>query len=101
MTVSVSAIGNHDSTLTATVTGTGNSVTPTEIIGVRAGTSAMFRVTAGFDAGDETLTLTASHPDYDSANAEVDVRVVLRPLELSVEPSPLKVVIDKSADIDD
>ena len=85
VTVSVSAIGNHDSTLTAMVTGTGNSVTPTEIIGVRAGTSAMFTVTAGFDAGDETLTLTASHPDYDSAGAEVDVRVDLRPIELSVE----------------
>ena len=69
VTVSVSAIGNHDSTLKATVTGTGNSVTPTEIIGVRAGTLAIFTVTAGLDAGDETLTLTTSHPDYDSANA--------------------------------
>ena len=96
VTVSVSAIGNHDSTLKAMVTGTGNSVTPTEIIGVRAGTSAMFTVTAGFDAGDETLTLTASHPDYESANAEVDVRVDLRLLELSVEPSPLEVVIGTS-----
>ena len=96
VTVSVSAIGNHDSTLKAMVTGTGNSVTPTEIIGVRVGTPAMFRVTAGFDAGDETLTLTASHPDYDSTSTEVDVSVSLRPIGLSVEPSPLKVVIGTS-----
>ena len=99
VTVSVSAIGNPNSTLTAMVTGTGNSVTPTEIIGVRAGTPAMFRVTAGLAAGDETLTLTASHPLYDSANAKVDVRVDLRPLELSVEPSPLKVVIGTSEEL--
>ena len=99
VTVSVSAIGNHSSTLTAMVTGTGNSVTPTEIIGVRAGTPTMFRVTAGLAAGDETLTLTASNPLYDSANAEVDVRVDLRPLELSVEPSPLKVVIGTSEEL--
>ena len=99
VTVSVSAIGNHDSTLKATVTGTGNNVTPTEMTDVVAGTSAMFTVTAGLAAGDETLTLTASHPDYESVNAEVDVRVVLRPLELSVEPSPLKVVIGTRARI--
>ena len=93
VTVSVSAIGNPSSTLKATVTGTGNSVTPTEIIGVRAGMPAMFRVTAGLDAGNTTLTLTASHPDYDSTSTKVDVRVDLRPLELSVGPSPLEVVI--------
>ena len=96
VTVSVSAIGNHGSTLTATVSGTGNSVTPTEIIGVPAGTPAMFRVTAGFDAGTAMLMLTARHPDYDSTSTEVDVRVDLRPLELSVEPSPLEVVIGTS-----
>ena len=99
VTVSVSAIGNHDSTLKATVTGTGNNVTPTEMTDVVAGTATTFTVTAGLAAGDETLTLTASHPDYESANAVVDVRVVLRPLELSVEPSPLEVVIDKSAEL--
>ena len=96
VTVSVSAIGNHDSTLKATVTGTGNSVTPTEITGVRAGTPTTFTVTAGLDAGDETLTLTASHPDYDSTSTKVDVRVDLRPIELSVMPSPLEVVIGTS-----
>ena len=93
VTVSVSAIGNHDSTLKATVTGTGNSVTPTEIIGVRVGTLVMFRVTAGFDAGNTTLTLTASHPDYDSASTKVDVRVDLRPLGLSVSTSELKITV--------
>ena len=96
MTVSVSAIGNHGSTLTAMVSGIGNSVTPTEIIDVRVDTPVMFTVTAGLDAGDETLTLTASHPDYDSTSTEVDVRVDLRPLELSVEPSPLEIVIGTS-----
>ena len=92
VTVSVSAIGNPSSTVKATVTGTGNSVTPTEITDVPAGTPATFTVTAGLDAGNTTLTLTASHPLYDSASAEVDVRVDLRPLELSVEPSPLVIV---------
>ena len=96
VTVSVSAVGNHRSTLTAMVTGIGNSVTPTEIIGVRAGTPATFTVTVGLAARDETLTLTASHPLYDSARTEVDVSVSLRPLELSVEPSPLEVVIGTS-----
>ena len=96
VTVSVSAIGNPSSTLKATVTGTGNSVTPTEMTNVRAGTPATFTVIAGLDAGDETLTLTASHPDYDSTSTKVDVRVDLRPLELSVEPSPLEVVIGTS-----
>ena len=99
VTVSVSAIGNHSSTLTAMVSGIGNSVTPTEIIGVRAGTPTTFTVTAGLAAGDETLTLTVSYPDYDSASTEVDVRVDLRPLELSVEPSPLEVVIEESAEL--
>ena len=97
VTVSVSAIGNHDSTLTAMVTGIGNSVTPTKITNVPAGTATTFTVTAGLAAGDETLTLTASHPDYDSTSTKVDVRVDLRSLELSVEPSPLMIVTEMSA----
>ena len=97
VTVSVSAIGDPSSTLKATVTGTGNSVTPTEMTGVVAGTATTFRVTAGLDAGDETLTLTASHPDYDSTSTEVDVRVDLRSLELNVEPSPLMIVTEMNA----
>ena len=44
-------------------------------------------MTAGLDAGDETLTLTASHPDYDLASTTVDVRVDLPRVGLSVEPS--------------
>ena len=99
VTVSVSAVGNHRSTLTAMVTGIGNSVTPTEIIGVRAGTPATFTVTAGLAAGDETLTLTARHPLYKSARTEVDVSVSLRPLELSVEPSPLVIVTGMSGQL--
>ena len=97
VTVSVSAVGDPSSTLKATVTGTGNSVTPTEITGVRVGTATTFTVTAGLDAGDETLTLTAHHPDYDSTSTEVDVSVSLRPLELNVEPSPLMIVTEMSA----
>ena len=99
VTVSVSAVGNHRSTLTAMVTGIGNSVTPTEIIGVRAGTPATFTVTVGLAARDETLTLTASHPLYKSARTKVDVSVSLRPLELSVEPSPLVIVTGMSGQL--
>ena len=80
VTVSVSAIGGHSSTLTAMVTGTGNvaSVTPTEITGVEANVERMFTVTAGLAEGDETLTLTATHPLYDPASIEVPVDVDLR-----------------------
>ena len=55
--------------MTAMVSGIGNSVTPTKITDVPAGTATTFIVTAGLAAGDETLTLTARYPDYDSANA--------------------------------
>ena len=99
VTVRVNAVGNPNSTLTATVTGTGISVTPTEIIGVRAGTATTFTVTAGLDAGNTTLTLTARHPLYDLASMEVDVRVDLPRVGLSVEPSPLKVVIGTSTEL--
>ena len=95
--VSVSAVGNHSSTLTATVTGTGNSVTPMEMTDVRADTTTTFTVTAGLAAGNTTLTLTASHPLYDLASTEVTVNVSLRPIELSVEPSPLMIVTEMSA----
>ena len=99
VTVSVSAVGDHRSILTATVSdeaGSVVSVTPTERPDVRAGTAAIFTVTAGLDAGNTTLTLTARHPLYDLASAEVDVRVDLQPIELSVGPSPLEVVIGTS-----
>ena len=99
VTVSVSAVGDHRSILTATVSdeaGSVVSVTPTERPDVRAGTPVIFTVTAGLAAGNTTLTLTARHPLYDLASAEVDVRVDLQPIELSVEPSPLEVVIGTS-----
>ena len=99
VTVSVSAIGGHSPTLTAMVTGTGNSVTPTVRTDVAAGMETTFRVTAGLVAGNETLTLTASHPDYEPASTQVPVDVSLRPIELSVAPSPLEIVSEMSADL--
>ena len=94
LTVRVSAVGGHNSTLTATVTETGVAlVTPMKIPNeVAADTTVMFTV-KGLAAGTAVLTLTADHPDYDSTSTTVDVSVYLRQFELSVEPSPLKVVI--------
>ena len=101
VTVSVSAIGGHSSTLTATVIGTGNvaSVTPTEMPSVAAGTATMFTVTAGLVAGNETLMLKAENPDYESASIEVPVNVSLRSIELSAEPSPLEIVTGESTNL--
>ena len=94
VTVSVSAIGDRSSTLTAAVTETGNvaSVDPTEMPNVPADMATMFTVTAGLVAGNETLTLMAENPDYVTASIEVPVNVSLRSIELSVDPSPLVIV---------
>ena len=50
-------------------------------------------------AGETTLTLTATHQAYDSENIKIPVRVELRSIELSVEPSPLVIVIGTSTEL--
>ena len=99
VTVSVSSIGGHSSTLTATVSDEAGgvvSVTPTKIRDVPVNMSEMFTVKGLNLADDVTIRLTARHPFYDSASTTVDVRVDLRPIGLSVEPSPLEVVTGTS-----
>ena len=81
-------------TLTATVSGEAGrvvSVNPMErvIETVSVDTPAMFTV-EGLDAGRTTLTLTARHPDYESASIDVSVSVYLPGVELSVSPPSLQ-----------
>ena len=96
LTVRVSAeAGVPESvTLTATVSGEAGrvvSVNPMErvIETVSVDTPAMFTV-EGLDAGRTTLTLTARHPDYESASIDVSVSVYLPGVELSVSPPSLQ-----------
>ena len=99
VTVSVSSIGGHSSTLTATVSDEAGgvvSVTPTKIRDVPVNMPEMFTVKGLNLADDVTIRLTASHPFYDSASTTVDVRVDLRPIELSATPDPLKIVTGTS-----
>ena len=100
MIVSVSAEAGEpsDVRLMTTVLGTENvaSVTPTEIIGVRVGTLVMFRVTAGFAAGNTTLILTANHRDYISTITEVAVSVYLPPVGLSAS-TELEITVGTTA----
>ena len=87
LTVTVMAVGGHRSTLTAMVigieTGTGMrnvaSVMPTQIENVMDNTPRMF-IVEGLVTGTATLTLTASHPDYDPMSTEILVQVT-RPAE--------------------
>ena len=81
-------------TLTATVSdeaGRVVSVNPTErvIERVSGDTLAMFTV-EGLDAGDATLRLTASHPEYKPTSIDVSVSVYLPGVELSVSPPSLR-----------
>ena len=82
-------------TLTATVSGEAGrvaSVNPTKrvIETVSVDTPAMFTV-EGLDAGDTTITLIASHPDYESTSIDVSVSVYLPGVGLIVPtPSPFE-----------
>ena len=81
-------------TLTATVSGEAGrvvSVNPMErvIETVSVDTPAMFTV-EGLDAGTATLTLMASHSDYESASIDVSVSVYLPGVELSATPTSLQ-----------
>ena len=82
-------------TLTATVSGEAGrvvSVNPMErvIETVSVDTPAMFTV-EGLDAGDTTITLIASHPDYESTSIDVSVSVYLPGVGLIVStPSPFE-----------
>ena len=86
LTVTVRAAGNSTGiTLTAIIdNGIVASVTPTEITGVIANEPRMFTVeglvTGTGTATVATLTLTASHPDYISADTMIAVNVN-RPVE--------------------
>ena len=70
---------------------------------VGADTTARFIVTGLNVAGETTLTLTASHIDYEPPESiEVPVDVSLRSIELSVDPAAplaLEVVIGTSAEL--
>ena len=68
---------------------------------VEAGTTTATVTVTGLNvAGETTLTLTAENLDYyESASIEVPVNVSLRSIELSVEPSPLEVVIGTSEEL--
>ena len=103
VTVSVSAIGGHSSTLTATVSDEAGgvvSVTPTEIRDVSVNMPEMFTVKGLNLADDVTIRLTASHPFYDSASTTIDVRVDLRPIELSVSSPELEIVKEMSKELE-
>ena len=86
--VGVSAVGDHNSTLTATVSDEASSValvTPMKIANdVVADTMVIFTV-EGLNEGVTTITLTASHPDYKEASTEVVVRVYLPEVGLNVQ----------------
>ena len=67
---------------------------------VGADTTARFIVTGLNVAGETTLTLTASHIDYEPPESiEVPVDVDLRSIELSADPSPLEIVSGMSAEL--
>ena len=69
-------------------------------INVEAGTTTATVTVRGLNvAGETTLTLTATHQAYDSENIKIPVRVELRSIELSVEPSPLVIVIGTSTEL--
>ena len=93
LTVRVSAVGGHNSTLTAMVSDEASGValvTPMEIANnVEADIPVTFTV-RGLAAGDTTITLTASHPDYQPASTEVVVSVYLPGVGLSATPTSLQ-----------
>ena len=94
-TVDVSAVGGQNVTLTATVVdATGADVTdviavsPTLLLDISG--SEVFTVT-GLGAGDVTLKLTASHPDYDPGVVEIPVEGHLPAIGLSVRTTLLTI----------
>ena len=94
-TVNVSAVGGHGVTLTATVVdATGADVTdvvavsPMLLLDISG--SEVFTVT-GLGAGDVTLKLTASHPDYDPGVVEIPVQGHLPAIGLSVRTTLLTI----------
>ena len=104
LAVSVSALGGHRSTLTATVTGTDVAevsparILPDELVNEivsEIGTTRMgiFTVRDLGVAGKTTLTLIASHPEYLPASIDVSVRVSLPPVGLSVDPLALEEIV--------
>ena len=87
--------------LEATIDGTGVAeVRLQDRTNVGADTTARFIVTGLNVAGETTLTLTASHIDYEPPESiEVLVDVDLRSIELSADPSPLEIVSGMSAEL--
>ena len=85
LTVTVMAVGGHNSTLTATVTGIGTeirnvaSVTPTRIVNLMDNTPTIFTV-EGLVTGAAMLTLMADHPFYKQAITRIRVEVI-RPVD--------------------
>ena len=97
-TVNVSAVGGHNVTLTATVVDAAGAdvtdvvaVSPTLLRDISVSGSKMFTVT-GLGAGDVTLKLTASHPDYDPGVVEIPVEGYLPAIGLSVGTTSLTIV---------
>ena len=90
LTVDVSIPGDGrvtDVTVTATIDGDLGvaRLSQTEWLGVSESTVLTVE---GLNAGDVTLRLTASHPDYDDANTDVTVNVFFPPVRLNVSLSP-------------
>ena len=90
LTVDVSIPGDGrvtDVTVTATIDGDLGvaRLSQTEWQGVSESTVLTVE---GLNAGDVTLRLTASHPDYDDANTDVTVNVFFPPVRLNVSLSP-------------
>ena len=82
VTVNVEAGDTNNITVTTTVMGNTDAVSVESPVGVLVGTPMIFMV-RGLDAGDATLRLTASHPDYEPASIDVAVSVYLPPVGLS------------------
>ena len=76
-------------TVTATIDGDSGvaSLPQTVLLGVSESESTVLKV-RGLSAGDVTLRLTASHPEYADANTDVTVNVFFPPVGLNVLLSP-------------
>ena len=86
--------------LGATIDGTGVAEVSLGTTNVQADMTTATVTVTGFNVdGETTLTLMASHIDYEPESIEVPVNVDLRSIELSVMPSPLEIVSGMSAEL--
>ena len=90
LTVNVNAAGGQPVTVRAMIIGDPGVASLPQTTWQEVSESTVLTV-AGLHAGDVTLELTASHPEYIDASTNITVNVYFPPLELSVTPTSLVV----------